>query len=227
MPRTPEPELMCGEEQAYAYSWGNFTELHPVMVARFRECYPDFRSGRLLDLGCGTADMTIRFAQAYPDARVLGVDGSDSMLGYGAKAVADAALESRVALEKRLLPDPALERVAFDAVVSNSLLHHVSDPVALWRAAARCGVPGAPVMFMDLRRPETKEAAHETVERYAERAMPVLKQDFFQSLCAAYTAEEIEEQLRAAGLNGFRVEAIGDCQVLAWGNAPGLVFGAD
>ena len=81
-------------------------------------------------------------------------------------------------------------------------------------------------MFMDLRRPETEEAARELVERYAGRAMRVLKQDFFQSLCAAYTTEEIEEQLHAAGLKGFRVEAIGDCQVLAWGNAPGSPFGA-
>lgn len=218
---------MCGEEQAYAYSWANFTELHPVMVARFRERYPDFRRGRLLDLGCGTADMTIRFARAYPDVQVLGVDGSDSMLAYGAKAVSGAALDSGIILEKHLLPDPALECGAFQAVISNSLLHHVSDPVALWRTAARCGAPGAPVMFMDLRRPETEEAARDLVERYAQRAMPVLQQDFFQSLRAAYTAEEIEEQLRAAGLNGFRVEAIGDCQVLAWGNAPGLVFGAD
>jgi ubiquinone/menaquinone biosynthesis C-methylase UbiE len=217
---------MCGEDQAYAYSWANFTDLHPVMVARFHEAYPEFRAGRLLDLGCGTADMTIRFARAYSELQLLGVDGSESMLAYGAKAVSQAALGARIELERHLLPDPALERGAFDAVISNSLLHHVSEPAALWRTAARCAMAGAPVMFMDLRRPETEEAARELVERYAQRAMPVLKQDFFQSLCAAYTAEEIEEQLRAAGLKGFRVETIGDCQVLAWGNAPGLPFGA-
>jgi ubiquinone/menaquinone biosynthesis C-methylase UbiE len=217
---------MCGQDQAYAYSWANFTELHPVMVERFRECYPDFRRGRLLDLGCGTADMTIRFAQAYPELRLLGADGSDSMLAYGAKAVSGAGLEGQIVLEKHLLPDPELEQGLFDAVISNSLLHHVADPVALWRAAARCARPGGPVMSMDLRRPESEDAAHGLVGQYAHRAMPVLKQDFFQSLCAAYTVEEIEEQLQAAGLKGFRVEAIGDCQVLIWGNAPGLPLGA-
>jgi ubiquinone/menaquinone biosynthesis C-methylase UbiE len=226
MPRTPEPEIMSGEEQAYAYSWANFTELHPVMVERFRECYPEFGRGRLLDLGCGTADMTIRFAQAYPELRLLGVDGSASMLAYGTKAVSEAGLERRIALEKHLLPDPELEQSAFDGVISNSLLHHVTDPVALWRETARCARQGAPVMSMDLRRPETEEAAWELVGRYAHRAMPVLKQDFFQSLCAAYTVEEIEEQLQAAGLRSFRVEAIGDCQVLVWGNAPGFPLGA-
>jgi ubiquinone/menaquinone biosynthesis C-methylase UbiE len=226
MPRTPEPELMCGEDQAYAYSWANFTELHPVMVARFCQCYPDFRRGRMLDLGCGTADMTMRFAQAYPDAELLGVDGSTSMLAYGAKAVAAAGLERRIVLEKRLLPDATLERGEFDAVISNSLLHHVADPVAFWRSAARCARPAAPVVSMDLRRPATEETARELVERYAQRAMPVLKQDFFQSLCAAYRVEEIEEQLRTAGLKGFRVEAIGDCQVLILGNVPGSPFGA-
>jgi ubiquinone/menaquinone biosynthesis C-methylase UbiE len=217
---------MCGEDQAYAYSWANFTELHPVMVTRFRDCYSEFRRGRMLDLGCGTADMTIRFAQAYPEARLLGVDGSDSMLAYGAKAVSGAGLDGRISLEKHLLPDIVLERHMFDAVVSNSLLHHLADPVALWGTAARCVKPGAPVMSMDLRRPDTEEAAQRLVERYAHRAMPVLKQDFFQSLCASYTVDEIEEQLKAAGLKRFRVEAIGDCQVLVWGNAPGFPFGA-
>jgi ubiquinone/menaquinone biosynthesis C-methylase UbiE len=218
---------MCTEEQAYAYSWANFTELHPVMVARFHESYPEFRRGQLLDLGCGTADMTIRFAQAYPDARLLGVDGSDSMLVYGRKAVSTAGLAERIVLEKHLLPDPELESGAFDAVISNSLLHHVTDPVALWRAAARCAKPYAPVMWMDLRRPETEGAAQELVRRYAHRAQPVLKEDFFHSLCAAYTVEEVGQQLEAAGLHGFRVEAIGDCQVLAWGHAPGFPLGAN
>jgi ubiquinone/menaquinone biosynthesis C-methylase UbiE len=217
---------MSGEEQAYAYSWANFTEMHPVMPERFRERYPEFGGGRLLDLGCGTADMTIRFAQTYPELRLLGVDGSDSMLAYGVKAVSAAGLEGRIVLEKHLLPDPELEHGVFHAVISNSLLHHVADPVALWRAAARCGRPGAPVMSMDLRRPETEQAALDLVERYAHRAMPALKQDFFQSLCAAYTVGEIEEQLQSAGLKGFRVEAIGDCQLLVWGNAPGSLFGA-
>jgi ubiquinone/menaquinone biosynthesis C-methylase UbiE len=217
---------MSGEEQAYAYSWANFTELHPVMVERFRECYPEFGGGWLLDLGCGTADMTIRFAQAYPELVLLGVDGSDSMLAYGAKAVSALGLDRRIVLEKHLLPDPELEHGAFDAVISNSLLHHVADPVALWRAAARCARQGAPVMSMDLRRPETEDAAERLVGCYAHRAMPVLKQDFFQSLCAAYTVEEIEDQLQAAGLRGFRVEAIGNCQVLVWGNAPESPFGA-
>lgn len=218
---------MVAEEQAYAYSWANFTELHPVMVARFGECFPAFDGGRLLDLGCGTADMTIRFAQAYPAAQMLGVDGSEAMLGYAAKAIAAAGLDRRITLEKRLLPDAELERGAFDGVIANSLLHHLANPLGLWRMAVRSAKPGAPVMCMDLRRPATEEEARRIVERYAQRGQPVLKQDFYHSLRAAYTAEEIREQLDSAGLNRFRVGEIGDCQLLAWGTSPEIAFPAD
>lgn len=221
MPRVPEPELMCGEEQAYAYSWADFTELHPVMPVRFRAAFPAFRRGRILDLGCGTADMAIRFAEAYPEAHIVGVDGSEAMLKYGVQAASSRVLGDRITFERRLLPDPELEAGAFDAVVSNSLLHHMADPVALWRTAVRCALADAPVMCMDLRRPANEGAARSLVTRYASRARAVLQDDFFHSLCAAYTPEEIEEQLEAAGLKGFRVEAIGDCQVLVWGKAPG------
>jgi ubiquinone/menaquinone biosynthesis C-methylase UbiE len=219
MARTPEPELMIGEEQAYAYSWANFAELNPVMVSRFRESFPEFREGRLLDLGCGTADMTIRFAQAYPEVQALGVDGSEAMLAYGASAVAAAGLSARIGLARKMLPDPELECGAFDAVIANNLLHHFRDPVALWRTASRCARPGSPVMLMDLRRPRTESAAGVLVERYASRAMPVLKEDFRNSLRAAYTVDEVRGQLDAAGLEGFRLEEVGDCQLAAWGRA--------
>jgi len=219
MRRTPEPELMVGEEQAYAYSWANFTELNPTMVTRFRACFPEFRDGKLLDLGCGTADMTIRFAQAYPEARALGVDGSKAMLGYAAKAVMAAGLQARIEFEERTLPDRELERGEFDVVIANNLLHHFRDPLALWRTANRCARRGAPVMLMDLRRPASESDARQLVERYASRALPALKEDFLNSLRAAYTTWEVLEQLAAAGLNEFRVVEIGDCQLAAWGRA--------
>jgi ubiquinone/menaquinone biosynthesis C-methylase UbiE len=221
MPRVPEPELMITEEQAYAYSWADFTALNPVMVARFRERFPEFGAGVMIDLGCGTADMTIRFAQAYSGLRVVGVDGSAVMLAYAERAIARAGVEERTELWECSLPDPTLERGEFDAVIANNLLHHVADPAAFWGAAARAGKPGAPVMVMDLRRPLNDAAADELVMRYARRALPALKEDFLNSLRAAYTAAEVEEQLRVAGLRGFQVEEIGDCQLMAWGVTQG------
>jgi hypothetical protein len=44
-----------------------------------------------------------------------------------------------------------------------------------------------------------------------------LQRDFYNSLCAAFTPDEVTAQLAAAGLNSFHVEAIDDRHLAAWG----------
>jgi 2-polyprenyl-3-methyl-5-hydroxy-6-metoxy-1,4-benzoquinol methylase len=219
--RTPEPELMADEAQADAYAAADLSELQQAMVSYFQSrCGTLAEGGRLLDLGCGAADMTIRFARAHESITALGVDGSAPLLRHAQAAVRENGLADRVTLEQRCIPDGALETRSFDAVIANSLLHHLSDPVALWRTAIRGARPGAPVMVMDLRRPESLSSARAQVARHARDARSVLRRDFFNSLCAAYRTSEIRRQLDDAGLKDFRVEEIGDLHVLAWGFAP-------
>ena len=208
MQRTPEPELMDEQEQAAAYAREDWSESHGKIPRYFRERFPQFKGGRVVDLGCGTADVTVRFARAFPEVKVVGVDGSDAMLGFGRRAVHEAALEARITLENRYLPDAELESRKFDAVICNSLLHHFADPVELWRTAARCGKPGAPVLLIDLLRPANHEAALQFVDKYTKDAPPILKRDFTASLHAAYTADEVREQLKAAGLPSFKVDEV-------------------
>ena len=52
---------------------------------------------------------------------------------------------------------------------------------------------------MDLLRPESEDDARAVVERVAKDELPVLKEDFFRSLCAAFTLDEIKAQI--AGLD--------------------------
>src|SRR5216117_316765 len=109
MERTPEPELMDELEQAAAYAAADWSESHGKIPGYFRERFPQFRRGRVVDLGCGTADVTIRFVKAFPDVTAVGVDGSDAMLAFGRRHVREAGLEPRITLENRYLPDPSLE----------------------------------------------------------------------------------------------------------------------
>jgi cyclopropane fatty-acyl-phospholipid synthase-like methyltransferase len=215
--RIPEPELMDTAEQARAYAVADFTEPHEAFVSRFRERFPAFGAGRVLDLGCGTADVTMRFARAYPEVRVHGVDGAPAMLAEGTTLVRDADVGDRVSLELVRLPDPALSGAAYDAVISNSLLHHLADPSVLWATVESAVGRGAAVFVMDLCRPASTDAAQHLVATYAAGESPVLRDDFYRSLCAAYTPHEVTEQLAAAGLDAFRVERAGDRHVLVWG----------
>jgi SAM-dependent methyltransferase len=217
MQRIPEPELMDDPEQACAYAGADFSEPHQAFVERFAQCFPRHRPRRVLDLGCGAADVTIRFARAHPGCDLTGVDGAPAMLALAREAIKRVKLDHRVHLRAVRLPDTTLAQHAFDTLISNSLLHHLADPQVLWRAVGDCAEPGAAVFIMDLRRPDTREQAGRLLEEYADAEPEVLKRDFFNSLLASYRPEEIAAQLARANLSCLRVEAVGDRHVVVYG----------
>ena len=139
------------------------------------------------------------------------------MLELGQGYLRESGLETRIELRRGYLPNAGLEAHAFDAVVANSLLHHLAEPADLWRTVRRCARPGSPVMVVDLIRPDGPKEAHALVERYAQRGHPRVKQDLFNSLCAAYTVEDVRGQLDEAGLAQMQVEAINELQLKVWG----------
>jgi len=218
--RTPEPELMDSPEQVEAYASADFAEAHDQLIDAFRARFPDASPRRAIDLGCGPADVTVRFARAFPNCEVLGVDAGPNMLAAGRRAVEEAGLADRVALREARLPRAELPHGAFDAVISNSLLHHLTDPGALWQTVRAVGAPGAAVLVMDLKRPASEAAARELIQRHAGDAPAVLRDDFDSSLHAAYEPDEVCTQLAEAGL-ALTVETISDRHLLVWGQLDG------
>jgi ubiquinone/menaquinone biosynthesis C-methylase UbiE len=218
--RVPEPELMESPAQARAYADADFSAPHDAFVAAFRERFPDLRDGTAVDLGCGAADIAVRFARAHPSVGVHGVDGSAAMLELGRTHVEKSGLETRITLQLARLPVAEPRETLggpFAAVIANSLLHHLSDPTVLWHTARAVGAPGAPVFVMDLRRPATTDDADALVATHAAGEHPLLQEDFRASLCAAYTVDELAAQVEAAALP-LRIEALSDRHLLAWGH---------
>jgi ubiquinone/menaquinone biosynthesis C-methylase UbiE len=200
MLRVPEPEVMDAAGQADAYAAADFAEVNGRFAAAVLERHPALARGRLLDLGCGPADIPIRIARLAPEARVTAVDASSTMMALARKAVAAAGLESRVGLLLAHLPGLPLPERSFDGVVSNSLLHHLPEPDAFWTEVLRLARPGAAVHVTDLLRPDSPERARALVETYSAKEHPILKEDFYNSLRAAFTLEEVAAQLARAGL---------------------------
>ena len=196
MERIPEPDLMDDALQAKAYSDADFSEPHDAFIDYFRSRFPDFSAGSVLDLGCGTADVIVRFAENYPRAAITGIDGAEAMLDIARHDIERRGYSDRIDLKKCFLPDPGLSAQKFDAVISNSLLHHLNDPMVLWDIIIKCSRQGSPVFIMDLMRPESPDRAHELVRMHAGDASPLLQKDFYNSLLAAYREGEIKKQLR-------------------------------
>ena len=216
MRRTPEPELMDEATQARAYSDADFSQAHQPFIDRIAARFGRL-AGEVLDLGCGPADPTVRLAMANPEVTILGVDAGANMLELARARVRGEGLEHQIQFQLRHLPDPELEGMQFDVVVSNSLLHHLDDPMVLWRTVAACAKPGAPVAVMDLMRPYDEASVDRLVTTYAVDAPDVLRADFRNSLRAAYTIEEVADQIGRLRFANFDVEAISDRHLLVTG----------
>jgi len=204
--------------QVKAYAEADFEIPHQQFIDRLQEfvAEPDF-NGVALDLGCGPGDICVRFAQAFPLSTLDAVDGSKAMLDHATAFT--APIKDRIRLIHGRLPFVILPQQFYEIIFSNSLLHHLPDPQVLWRTIKNAARPGARVAVMDLLRPPSREAAETLVETYASNEAEILRRDFYHSLLAAFTLEEIEEQLREAELP-LHIEQISDRHVFIKGIIP-------
>ncbi|MBX3303770.1 MAG: class I SAM-dependent methyltransferase [Nitrospira sp.] len=209
MNRVLEPELMDDPKQAEAYARADFAEENQGFVERFKEYFPEFSHGLVLDLGCGPADIPIRFAKLYPACQVIGIDASAPMIQLSEQAVKQAGLADRVTLRCERIDDVAGANVA-DAAISNSLLHHLPNPLQFWHRLRQFVKHGSPVLVMDLLRPESPEAAQAIVDQYAADEPDILRRDFYNSLLAAFTEDEIGAQLAKMNLTRLLIDVPDD-----------------
>ena len=207
MKRRPEPELMDSEAQTRAYAEADFDESNSLFTEKFREYFDHpLQTGAMADLGCGPGDISIRMAIQYPGWTVIGLDAGSNMLKLARQRLASEQLDGRVRFQQSYLPDPSLPAASFDALISNSLLHHLPQPRVLWQSIVHLARPGAVIQVMDLLRPDTESEAQRLVDTYSADAPDVLREDFYNSLVAAYTPFEVSEQLLAAGLDRLKIE---------------------
>ena len=209
MERVPEAEIMDEPEQVRAYATANFEQENQAFVDRFLEYVPDLPDGHILDLGCGPADIPIRLARALPGCRITGVDGSQPMIDVGKEAVKAAGVADRITLRCERLQSLSTEE-PYDAIISNSLLHHLINPLRFWFAIKQLIKPGGPVLVMDLLRPESPEAAQAIVDQYAAHESPILRRDFYNSLLAAFTEDEVAAQLAEMNFSRLLIDVPDD-----------------
>ena len=209
MKRTLEPELMDDPDQALAYAGADFETENQGFVDRFREHFPKFTEGHILDLGCGPGDIPVRFARALPACRITAVDASEPMMKLAGEAVKQAGLADRIILCCERFQDISLAE-PIDAVVSNSLLHHVPNPLQFWYRLRQLVKRDSPVLVMDLLRPDSQEEAQAIVQHYAAQEPEILRRDFFCSLLASFTEDEVAAQLAEMNLSRLVIDVVDD-----------------
>ena len=206
MQRIPEPELMDEAEQARAYAMADFAEPNERFVGYFETEFPDLQAG----LGARPRLRSGRHRAAAGDAPHRPHRARHRWFGGDAavrqRTPARDPRNSAVACSssRACCPAPRCRSPGYDAVVSNSLLHHLHDPDVFWRAVREAGVPGAAVLVMDLFRPESAAAARPSSTSTPRTSPKCCAQDFLASLCAAF--EPGRNPRATAGARSRRLE---------------------
>jgi len=97
------------------------------------------------DLGCGTGQVSETVAPFVE--RVIAVDSSRAMLKAARQRLGHLA---QVEIRQGDLETLPIDDAMLDAAVSCLVLHHVSDPPAILRAAARALRPGGRLLIIDM-----------------------------------------------------------------------------
>ena len=202
MQRILEPEVMDTPEEADAYAAMDHGAPNRAFVDRLFELGA---SGHMLDLGTGPGHIPLAICERAPAATLVAVDLAHHMLGL-AQRLRDASphaarIELLWADAKALdLPD-----ASFDAVFSNTLLHHLPDPVPCLREARRVLRPGGALLIRDLFRPGSETELEALVARHAAHDSEIQRGLFRDSLRASLTPDELRLAARQAGLEAFEL----------------------
>jgi ubiquinone/menaquinone biosynthesis C-methylase UbiE len=202
MERVLEPEAMEGAAEAAAYDAMDHREPNAAFVGRLGDLGV---SGLMLDIGTGPGHIPLLICERNASARVIGLDCSKAMLAIAVKHLERSRLRSRVSYligDAKRLP---FADGAFDAVFSNTILHHLPEPADLLREAWRVVKPGGAFLIRDLFRPKDAATVEALVEQHCVGATAHQRGLFRDSLHAALTPGELRALVNAVGLTGAEV----------------------
>ncbi len=204
MQRVLEPEYMDTVEEAQSYASMNHSTVNGHFVDRFL-ALGGGSCRKVIDLGTGPGDIPFLLARQSAIPSILGVDAAETMLQIARPAAVRAGLEGRVTFARADVKALPFAEAAFDGVFSNTILHHIPEPVLFVREAARVLEKGGVLLIRDLYRPVSLDEAKRLVALHAGEAPKDQQQLLLQSLCAALTLTEAVQVAKAAGIGHAKV----------------------
>lgn len=199
LPRVLEPEVMDTPAEARDYDAMDHAQVNRAFVADFLAAWHG--RGPVLDLGTGTGQIPVEFCRQSPNGEVVAVDAAGHMLDLARENVRRAGFDGRITLQLVDAKRMAFAAGSFPAVMSNSIVHHIPDPRAVFAEIARVAAPGATIFVRDLLRPADAVTLAHLVNTYAGDANEHQQKMFAESLHAALTVDEVRERVAAIGFD--------------------------
>ena len=214
--RVLETEVMDTPAEAREYDSMDHSAVNRVFVDDLLAALPLAPSPQplapldILDLGTGTALIPIELCRRFAHCRIMACDAAASMLEQARYNLAAHNFNDRI--ELRLVDAKALpfHETRFDVVMSNSIIHHIPEPISVLREAVRVARPDGLMFCRDLLRPASEEVRQRLVATYAGEATPHQRQMFADSLHAALSLDEIRALIASLGFAGNSVQQSSD-----------------
>ncbi len=227
LPRTLEPEVMDTSDDAEDYDAMDHSQVNRIFVADLLEACGLLFSGndvvRAVDIGTGTALIPIELSRQLSHLdprerglpitrpwRIIAIDLAAEMLKLARKNIDREGLADRIELvqvDSKALPfDDGL----FDVVMSNSIVHHIPEPIECLREMWRVLKPKGLLFVRDLYRPESSEVVESLVRQYAGDESSRQQQLFRQSFHATLTVDEMRSLVATCGMTGAKCQMTSD-----------------
>jgi len=211
LPRILEPEVMDTGAEARTYDEMDHAKVNQQFVADLLAFANDKESFHdILDAGTGTAQIAVELCLQNLKCRVMAMDLSASMLDLAVYRVEAHGLRDRITLAQADAGNMVFDDNMFDGVVSNSLIHHLPQPLNCLKEIVRVASQDGIVFVRDLLRPADEENLEALVETYAGDESDQAQQLLRQSLHAALTVEEMRSLVITLGLAAESVQQTSD-----------------
>jgi 2-polyprenyl-3-methyl-5-hydroxy-6-metoxy-1,4-benzoquinol methylase len=106
----------------------------------------------ILDVGCGGGLFTVKLAQAFPQAQVLGIDTNSQAIAFAKKNLEKEPSLTNVQFEAPATPRLSYEPKQFDLVTCTLVCHHLNDEELIDFLKQSYLIAGKAVIINDLHR---------------------------------------------------------------------------
>jgi ubiquinone/menaquinone biosynthesis C-methylase UbiE len=169
-------------------------------------------SGMLLDVGARVGLIALKILWQNENFFSIGVDASTAMIDRARETATAWGLGERAFFQVGDARHLRLKTAYFDLVVSDGVFHEFSDPVSVLSEIGRVLKPKGALLIRDLSRPNRFTMSRLIDEQTRLHGSPMRSQ-IEAALRGAYTAAELSELVRDAGLQGANVVSLDEYHI--------------
>lgn len=185
-------------------------DMTPLYYYRLTNLAKTLQSGdKVLDLGCGSGQLLLLIAQNFPDIEFVGIDLSENMLLEAEKIQKTKNIHNVKFVKADMTQlSEKFGLNTFDVVISTDALHHLPEVSYLYQTlkeVKKVLKNDGRFSFFDFDRVKTHLAMKLLVSVSNKNSGPLVLEDYYQSLMAAFNKEDFSKGILDAGLSNYSV----------------------